>query len=114
MGWVNDALAELDASGTASICPQGGSMRGCIESGQRVTLSRCRAEDVQIGDAVLVKFKGNVLLHLIHEISDRSFLIGNNRGKINGWIPKSDLIAKVTEIGKVESKQSQDCPPPEL
>src|SRR5687767_8764306 len=39
MGWVNDARKELAAGRQVHVRPSGGSMRGRIESGQRVTLA---------------------------------------------------------------------------
>jgi hypothetical protein len=36
MGWVKEALADLEEKGICQIRPHGGSMRGRIESGQLV------------------------------------------------------------------------------
>jgi len=55
MGWVNDALQELSAGRQVQIRPQGGSMRGRIESGDLVTLAPIRPEDVRVDDVVLVR-----------------------------------------------------------
>ena len=98
MGWLNDAIRELEETGTTQIRPHGGSMRGRIESGQLVTLCMVTPEEVVVGDATLVRWKGNYLLHIIKEIRSDQVLIGNNIGKINGWIPKDDIIAKVTKV----------------
>ena len=98
MGWVKEVLKELDEKGQAQIRPQGGSMRGRIESGQLVTLSSVTPEEVVVDDVALVRWKGNYILHIIKEITDDQVLIGNNLGKINGWVPRSDIIAKVTSI----------------
>ena len=98
MGWVKDALMQLKATGVAQIRPQGGSMRGRIESGQLVTLSSIEPEDIAVGDVALVRWKGNCLLHLIKEVTNDQALIGNNLGKTNGWIPKQDILAKVTKV----------------
>lgn len=98
MGWVKEALKELAESGTCKIRPQGGSMRGRIESGQLVTIEKVNSEQVEVEDAALVKWKGNYLLHIIKEIKKEEVLIGNNLGKINGWIPKEDVIRKVVKV----------------
>ena len=42
--------------------------------------------------------KGNYLLHLIKEKSDTEILVGNNLGKINGWIPANSILAKVINV----------------
>ncbi len=73
-------------------------MRGRIESGQLVTLVAVAPSDLKIDDIALVKWKGNYLLHLIKDIQDDQFLIGNNLGKVNGWIPQRDAVAKVVAV----------------
>jgi len=99
MGWVTDALKELRQGRSVQVRPQGGSMRGRIESGQLVTLSPVDPEKVQVGDVVLVQWKGSYLLHLVKEIKEGAYLIGNNVGKINGWIPRDAICGLVTEVG---------------
>jgi hypothetical protein len=73
-------------------------MRGRIESGDLVTLAPVGSEAVQVGDVILVRWKGNYLLHLIQEIRQDEFLIGNNLGKINGWIKAADIRGKVVAV----------------
>src|SRR5260370_11317798 len=98
MGWVNDALEELAAGRHAQVRPSGGSMRGRIESGQLVTIVPIDAKDVRVDDAVLVGWKGNYLLHLVKEINGEQFLIGNNIGKINGWVSSDAIFGKVVAV----------------
>ena len=93
MGWVNDALKELGEGRAVQVRPFGGSMRGRIESGQLVTLSPVAPEKVQVGDVVLVQWKGNYLLHLVKEVKGDEILIGNNIGKINGWVGRDAVLA---------------------
>ena len=40
----------------------------------------------------------NCLLHLVKEANAEQLLIGNNVGKINGWVPRSAVIGKVTDV----------------
>lgn len=98
MGWVNDARAELIAGKTVQVRPFGGSMRGRIESGQLVTLVPVSGSEVTVDDAVLVAWKGSYLLHLVKEIDGDRLLIGNNLGKVNGWVPASAVIGKVVAV----------------
>ena len=98
MGWVNDARAELLAGRKVQVRPFGGSMRGRIESGQLVTLVPATGADVSVDDAVLVEWKGNYLLHLVKEIDGDRLLIGNNLGKLNGWVQCSAVIGKVAAV----------------
>lgn len=98
MGWVNEALKELNEGRTVRVRPHGGSMRGRIESGQLVTLVPVNPATVKVDDVVLVRWKGNYLLHLVKEIRGEEFLIGNNVGKINGWVPQSAIHGLVAEV----------------
>jgi hypothetical protein len=98
MSWVKEALESLKETGQAQIRPIGGSMRGRIESGQLVTLKTAVYSDVEINDVIFIRWKGNYLLHLIVDKKNQELLIGNNVGKINGWIPADALIAKVIQV----------------
>src|SRR4051812_37963065 len=98
MGWVNEALKELASGRTVQVRPFGGSMRGRIESGQLVSLAPIASSTVEVGDIVLVRWKGNYLLHLVKEIGGGLFLIGNNLGKSNGWVPADALCGNVIGV----------------
>lgn len=98
MGWVNDAVRELAAGRQVQVRPFGGSMRGKIESGQLVTLAPVDPGQVRVGDVMLVQWKGNYLLHLVKEIQGDQFLIGNNLGKINGWISAEAIRGVVVSV----------------
>jgi hypothetical protein len=97
MGWVNEARRELAAGRTVQIRPMGGSMRGRIESGQLVTLAPVDPADVRVGDVVLVEWRGNYLLHLVKEVGPEGLLIGNNVGKVNGWVGRDAVLGRVVD-----------------
>src|SRR5205823_4069845 len=99
MGWVNEARKELAAGRQVQVRPSGGSMRGRIESGQLVTLAPVDLSSVQVDDVVLVEWKGNFLLHLVKEIREGQLLIGNNLGKVNGWVSAAAVVGKVVAVG---------------
>lgn len=73
-------------------------MRGRIESGQLVTIAPATPDDVDVDDVVFIRWKGNYLLHIVKEIGDDGFLIGNNLGKINGWAKRNDVLGIVTAV----------------
>jgi hypothetical protein len=98
MGWVNDARRELTAGREVKVRPTGGSMRGRIESGQLVTLVPVDPADVVVDDVVLVAWPGGFLLHIVKEASGDRLLIGNNVGKINGWVPRTAVLGKVVAV----------------
>lgn len=85
MSWANFAIKLLQEGNMAIVKPAGNSMKGKIESHSRVTLEPVKPDELEIGDIVLCKVKGNVYLHIIKSIDKKRFLIGNNCGGINGW-----------------------------
>jgi len=97
MSWVSEAVEALRQRKPVSVRPRGGSMRGRIEDGQLVTLAPVDPLEVRAGDVVLVRWKGNVLLHLVKEADGDRLLIGNNVGKINGWVARTDVLGRLVE-----------------
>jgi hypothetical protein len=75
-------------------------MRGLIESGQQILLDPNLKPEV--GKIVLCRCRGRQYVHLIKAIqghgSKKKFLIGNNRGGINGWIGRRAIYGIVTEV----------------
>ncbi len=51
------------------------------------------------GDIALCKVNGYQYLHLIKAIQGKRFQIGNNRGRINGWITAKSIHGKCTKVG---------------
>jgi hypothetical protein len=98
MSWANHCIIQLQQGKTCQIRPSGHSMTGRINNKDLVTLSPCNHTDLQVDDIILVKVKGRVYLHLIKAINQDRFLIGNNRGGINGWANKNGIYGKVTHI----------------
>ena len=60
-------------------------MSGKIESGQLCTVAPVKLEDVRVGDIVLCKVNGTEYLHIVKAVQGGRLLIGNNKGRINGW-----------------------------
>ena len=100
MSWVKDTIAALEANQSVSVRPQGGSMRGRIESGQLVTIVPIKPDAVKVDDIVFIRWKGNYILHIVKDIGEDGFLIGNNIGKINGWADPGDVLGVVTAVGE--------------
>jgi hypothetical protein len=73
-------------------------MRGRIEDNQRVTLGPVDPAEVVADDVVLVRWKGNVLLHLVKEVDGDRLMIGNNVGKTNGWVTRADVLGKLFAV----------------
>jgi SOS-response transcriptional repressor LexA len=74
-------------------------MKGKVNDGDLVTLKPSVPESLAVGDIVLVRVRGNVYLHLIKAIDKRRrFLIGNNRGGINGWVGSNFIYGIATGV----------------
>jgi hypothetical protein len=112
MGWVNEARKALAAGRQVQIRPFGGSMRGRIESGQLVTLAPAEPSEVRVDDVVLVEWRGNFLLHLVREVQGDQLLIGNNIGKVNGWVPASAVVGKVVAVRDAPEAEPGAAPDP--
>lgn len=99
MGWATKYIAELAAGETVSFRPRGNSMIGKIESGQLCTVAPLTAEDeIQVGDIVLCKVNGREYIHLVKAKQSERFQIGNNRGRINGWVGRNAIFGRCIRI----------------
>ncbi|MGE0606984.1 MAG: hypothetical protein AB7O62_07815 [Pirellulales bacterium] len=74
-------------------------MTGKIESGQLCTVEPVAdPERLQVGDIVLCKVNGKQYIHLIKAKQGPRFQIGNNRGRINGWITAQSIYGKCIKV----------------
>ena len=100
MSWADRTIAELQEGKISQCRPHGGSMKGRIESGQLVTIDP-HLEPNRL-DAVLVRCKGNVYVHIVKAIKGHGektrYQIGNNRSGINGWVSRSAIYGVATKI----------------
>ena len=98
MGWATQYIARLQQGETVQLRPRGHSMRGKIDSGQLCTVEPVDPATLQVGDIVLCKVNGRQYLHLIKAIQGDRFQIGNNRGKINGWVSRNCIYGRCTRV----------------
>ena len=98
MGWASGHIARLQNGETVQFRPRGHSMRGKIESGQLCTVEPVDLETLKVGDIVLCKVNGKQYLHLVKAIQGKQFQIGNNRGRINGWVGENCIFGKCTRV----------------
>ena|ERR1043165_6764515 len=94
MGWATLYIDKLRRGETVQFRPRGNSMSGRIESGQLCTVAPVQAEDLRKVDIVLCKVNGFQYLHLVKAVQGKRFQIGNNRGRINGWIGENAIYGK--------------------
>lgn len=100
MSWAKHAKKALREGQTATVRPRGHSMDPKVKDGALVTLRPVGEDPItaKVGDVVLVKVKGRDYLHLIKAKRGNQFLIGNNRGRINGWVHSAAVYGVATEI----------------
>ena len=99
MSWATGHIAKLKAGETVHFRPRGNSMEGRISSGQLCTVEPIADYSLlEKDDIVLCKVNGAQYLHLIKAIQGPRFQIGNNRGKINGWVTANCIYGKCIEV----------------
>jgi Peptidase S24-like len=98
MGWATSWIHKLKRGETVQFRPRGNSMSGKIESGQLCTVAPVKIEELKTGDIVLCKVNGSQYLHLIKAIQGKRFQIGNNRGRINGWIGGNSVYGRCVRV----------------
>jgi hypothetical protein len=98
MGWATFHIAKLRSGTSVQFRPRGNSMRGKIESGQLCTVEPMNVKDLCVGDIVLCKVNGQQYLHLIKAIDGSRFQIGNNKGRINGWVGPNAIYGRCIAV----------------
>ena len=100
MSWATQYIEKLRNGETVQFRPRGNSMSGKIESGQLCTVIPAQQEEISEGDIVLCKVNGSQYIHLVKAIQGDRFQIGNNRGRINGWIGINGIYGKCVRVEK--------------
>ena len=98
MGWASSYIEQLRRGEPVSFRPRGHSMAGKIESGQLCTVEPVEPGSLRVGDIVLCKVNGREYLHLIKAIQGGRFQIGNNRGRINGWVSAGAIFGRCIQV----------------
>ena len=93
----NSKMEKLLAGETIISKEPGNSMTPILQSKQPVELTPTTWENVEVGDIVYCKVRGNFYTHLVKAKNEkRGVQIGNNHGHTNGWTKK--VYGKVTNI----------------
>ena len=88
------AIQKLRKGERVTIYPKGNSMEPRIKSGQQVTVRPVNSKTIiRKDDVVLRTVNGKDYLHLVigFDLKSGRFRIGNNKGGVNGWIPRSKI-----------------------
>jgi hypothetical protein len=97
MSWATAYIAKLQNGETVQFRPRGQSMRGKVESGQLVTVVPADGP-IEVGDVVLCKVRGRQYLHLVKAVQGERYLIGNNKGLVNGWVGRGAIYGKCVAV----------------
>lgn len=103
-GAVNlETATKLKKGLVCKVTGVGNSMTPILKSRQAVIAEPITEETVlEKKDIVLCKVRGHYYLHLVWttrtEGEKEMYLIGNNNGHANGWIPRTQVFGKVVEI----------------
>ena len=99
MGWATHYIEKLRSGETVQFRPRGDSMRGKVESGQLCTVQPVAGDrPICVGDVVLCKVGGAEYLHIVKAMQGDRFQIGNNRGRINGWIGQNGIFGVLIKV----------------
>lgn len=98
MSWATHYIDKLKTGETVQFRPRGNSMKGKIASGQLVTVEPVAGRLLQKGDIVLCRVNGSQYLHLIKAIQGGRYQIGNNIGRINGWVTINSIYGICTNV----------------
>ncbi len=69
-------------------------MKPLIRSGQQVRVEPVGSEPLRVGDVVLCRLNGGHYLHLIKAVQGDRYLVGNNRGRLNGWASRRAIFGR--------------------
>ncbi len=96
MGWASKHIERLQAGETVQFRPRGNSMAGRVENGALVTVEPVKG--IEAGDVVLCRVGAAEYLHLVKAVGPRGALIGNNKGRINGWTAPSNVYGTLVRV----------------
>ncbi len=98
MGWASVYIEKLRSGEAVSFRPRGNSMAGKVESGQLCTVEPFDPASLSVGDIVLCKVNGREYLHLVKAVQGQRFQIGNNRGRVNGWVSAGAIFGRCVKV----------------
>ena len=98
MGWATAAIERLKQGQTVTVRPHGHSMAGKVDDGDTVTVEPVGERELRAGDIALCKVRGREYLHLVKAVQGQRYLIGNNRGGVNGWVGRAAIFGVAAHV----------------
>ena len=94
--WATVAVEALARGESVQVRPRGHSMRGLIEDGALVTLEPCQPDALAVGDIVLARVRGWLLvLHQVVALEPGRFQIGTPSRRADGWVSVAEIFGRV-------------------
>jgi len=81
---LTDVATAVQRGETVEFRPSGHSMEPLIRHRHKVRVSPL-TRDPGVGDVVLARVRGHLLLHRVNAIRGDQYQIANQRGHVNGW-----------------------------
>lgn len=94
---LTDVAAALQRGETVEFRPSGHSMEPLIRHRQKVRVAPL-TRDPAVGDVVLARVRGHLLLHRVNAIRGDQYQIANQRGHINGWATRKQIYGVATVV----------------
>jgi hypothetical protein len=98
MGWATAAIERLRQGQPVTVRPRGHSMIGKVNDGDTATVEPLTEGAPRVGDVVLCTVRGREYLHLVKAVQGERYLIGNNRGRLNGWVGRRAIFGVATRV----------------
>lgn len=92
------AIKILEEKGECVIRCNGKSMLPIIAPNESIHLKKVSHQQLRVGDAVFVRIKSNLQVHLISAIDKDRFQISNNHNFVNGWVGANSIYGLATQI----------------
>lgn len=92
MSWATSYILSLKDNEFVEFRPRGNSMEPLVKDNELVKVQRVTDETpIEYGSIVLCIVRGRQYLHLVKAINGDRYLIGNNRGGLNGWTNRKHI-----------------------
>lgn len=92
MSWASNYIIKLRSEDYVEFRPRGSSMEPLVKDNQLVGVAAVKEDtDITPNDIVLCVVSGRQYLHLVKAVNGDRYLIGNNRGGLNGWTNRKHI-----------------------
>lgn len=98
MSWATESIERLAVGETVQVRPRGHSMRGRVNDGQLCTIAPVAGREVNVDDIVLCRVRGQDYLHLVRARRGDEYQIGNNHGRVNGWVKLNAIYGVLVSV----------------